>query len=97
MVTAWDYNPGKDGDDKTGKTGSLMQLVRGMDWEASELMQPTRVRLLECPMRFKNSDLRSKRTTVQFKYKSRRATTTKTRTRNATNTNSPCGRNESDY
>ena len=45
MVTAWDYNPGKDGDDKTGKTIRLMQLVRGMDWEASELMQPTRVRL----------------------------------------------------
>ena len=44
-MTAWDYNPGKDSDDKTGKTGSLMQLVRGMDWEASELMQPTRVRL----------------------------------------------------
>ena len=42
---AWDYNPGKDGDDKTGKTSSLMQLVRGMDWEAGELMQPTRVRL----------------------------------------------------
>ena len=45
MVTAWDYNPSKDGDDKTGKTGSLMQLVRGMDWEVDELMQPTRVRL----------------------------------------------------
>ena len=45
MVTAWDYNPGKVGDDKTGKTDSLMQLVRGMDWEADELMQPTRVRL----------------------------------------------------
>ena len=45
MVTAWDYNPGKDGDNKTGKMGSLMQLVRGMDWEAGELMQPTRVRL----------------------------------------------------
>ena len=45
MVTAWDYNPGEDGDDKTGKTGSLMQLVRGMDWEANELMQPTGVRL----------------------------------------------------
>ena len=44
-MTAWDYNPGKDSDDKTGKTDSLMQLVRGMDWEASELMQPTRVRL----------------------------------------------------
>ena len=42
---AWDYNPGKDGDDKTEKTSSLIQLVRGMDWEASELMQPTRVRL----------------------------------------------------
>ena len=44
-MTARDYDPGKDGDDKTGKTDSLMQLVRGMDWEASELMQPTRVRL----------------------------------------------------
>ena len=44
-MTAWDYNPGKDDDDKTGKTSSLMQLVRGMDWEADELMQPTRVRL----------------------------------------------------
>ena len=44
-MTAWDYNPGKDGGNKTGKTDSLMQLVRGMDWEASELMQPTRVRL----------------------------------------------------
>ena len=44
-MTAWDYNPGEDGDDKTGKTKSLMQLVRGMDWEAGELMQPTRVRL----------------------------------------------------
>ena len=44
-MTAWDYNPGKDRDDNTGKTESLMQLVRGMDWEASELMQPTRVRL----------------------------------------------------
>ena len=45
MMTVWDYNPGKDGDNKTGKTDSLMQLVRGLDWEASELMQPTRVRL----------------------------------------------------
>ena len=44
-MMAWDYNPGKGDDDKTGKTGSLMQLVRGMDWEADELMQPTRVRL----------------------------------------------------
>ena len=44
-MTAWDYDPGKDGDDKTGKTKCLMQLVRGMDWEAGELMQPTRVRL----------------------------------------------------
>ena len=43
MVTAWDYNPGKDSDNKTGKTVCLMQLVRGMDWEASKLMQPTRV------------------------------------------------------
>ena len=45
MMTVWDYNPGKDGDDKTGKTTCLMQLVRGMDWEVSKLMQPTRVRL----------------------------------------------------
>ena len=45
MVTVWDYDPGEDGGNKTGKTASLMQLVRGMDWEASELMQPTRVRL----------------------------------------------------
>ena len=44
-MTAWDYNPGKDDGDKTGKTNRLMQLVRGMDWEASKLMQPTRVRL----------------------------------------------------
>ena len=44
-MTAWDYNPGKDGDNKTGKTTRLMQLVRGMDWEASKPMQPTRVRL----------------------------------------------------
>ena len=42
-MTAWDYDPGKDGGNKTGKMDSLMQLVRGMDWEASELMQPTRV------------------------------------------------------
>ena len=44
-MTAWDYNPGESDDDKTGKTKCLMQLVRGMDWEAGELMQPTRVRL----------------------------------------------------
>ena len=44
-MTVWDYNPGKDGDNKTGKTSRLMQLVRGMDWEASKPMQPTRVRL----------------------------------------------------
>ena len=44
-MTAWDYNPGENGDDKTGKTKCLMQLVRGMDWETDELMQPTRVRL----------------------------------------------------
>ena len=44
-MTVWDYDPGKDSDDKTGKTTHLMQLVRGMDWEASKLMQPTRVRL----------------------------------------------------
>ena len=34
MMMVWDYNPGKDGGDKTGKMTSLMQLVRGMDWEA---------------------------------------------------------------
>ena len=45
MVTAWDYDPGKDGDNKTGKMESLMQLVRGMDWEVGELMQPTGVQL----------------------------------------------------
>ena len=44
-MTAWDYNPGRNGDVKTGKTSGLMQLERGMDWEADELMQPTRVRL----------------------------------------------------
>ena len=44
-MTVWDYDPGKVGDNKTGKTNGLMQLVRGMDWEASELMQPTRVQL----------------------------------------------------
>ena len=44
-MTAWDYDPGRDGDDKTGKMVCLMQLVRGMDWEASKLIQPTRVRL----------------------------------------------------
>ena len=37
-MVAWDYNPGKVGGDKTGKTKRLMQLVRGMDWEASKLM-----------------------------------------------------------
>ena len=37
MVTAWDYNPGRIGDDKTQKTICLMQLVRGMDWEAVSL------------------------------------------------------------
>ena len=45
MMTAWDYNPGEDSGNKTGKMNCLMQLVRGMDWEASKLMQPTRVRL----------------------------------------------------
>ena len=44
-MTAWDYSPGEDSDDTTGKTNRLMQRVRGMDWEASKLMQPTRVRL----------------------------------------------------
>ena len=44
-MMVWDYNPSKDGDDKTGKMTRLMQLVRGMDWEAVELMQPTRVQL----------------------------------------------------
>ena len=32
-MTAWGCNPGGIGGDKTGKTTSLMQLVRGMDWE----------------------------------------------------------------
>ena len=35
---AWDYNPGKISEDKTGKTIlCLMQLVRGMDWEVMSL------------------------------------------------------------
>ena len=56
-MTAWDYNPGKDGDNKTGKTDSLMQLVRGTDWEAGELMQLTRVR---CGMSDRIQELRPK-------------------------------------
>ena len=36
-MAAWDYNPGRIGGNKTGKTNSLMQLVRGMDWEATGL------------------------------------------------------------
>ena len=37
MMMAWDYDPGRISDDKTGKTMCLMQLVRGMDWEAASL------------------------------------------------------------
>ena len=58
-MTAWDYNPGGIGDDKTGKTTSLMQLVRGMDWEAQCLCSQLEFDL-ECLIGFKNSDLRSK-------------------------------------
>ena len=58
-MMAWDYNPGGIGDDKTGKTTSLMQLVRGMDWEAQCLCSQLEFDL-ECPIGFKNSDLRSK-------------------------------------
>ena len=29
----WDYNPGRIGGDRTGKMTSLMQPMRGMDWE----------------------------------------------------------------
>ena len=61
MVTVWDYNPGRISGDKTGKTESLMQLVRGMDWEALCLCSQLEFDL-ECLIEFKNSDLRSKRT-----------------------------------
>ena len=57
-MTAWDYSPGRVGGNKTGKTAHLMQLVRGMDWEASLCSQLEFD--LECPIEFKNSDLRSK-------------------------------------
>ena len=60
MMTAWGYDPGRISDDRSGKTTSLMQPMRGMDWKADELMQPTRVQDVTSPMRFKNSDLRSK-------------------------------------
>ena len=59
MVTVWDYNPGGVSDNKTGKTTCLMQLVRGMDWEVKGLCSQLEFNI-ECPMRFKNSDLRSK-------------------------------------
>ena len=59
-MTAWDYNPGRISGNRTGKMTSLMQPMRGMDWEASTLMQPTRAQDMTSPMRFKNSDLRSK-------------------------------------
>ena len=58
MIMAWDCNPGGIGDDKTGKTESLMQLVRGMDWEALCLCSQLEFDF-ECPIGFKNSDLRS--------------------------------------
>ena len=59
---AWDYDPGGISDDKTGKMMCLMQLVRGMDWEAASLcsQQEFKVQGIECPIGFKNSDLRSK-------------------------------------
>ena len=37
MVTVQDYNPGRISDYKAGKTISLMQLVREMDWEVTSL------------------------------------------------------------
>ena len=43
-----DYNLGRDGDNRTGKMTSLMQPMRGMDWEASKLMQLTRVCNVTC-------------------------------------------------
>ena len=59
MVTVWDCNPGGIDDNKTGKTESLMQLVRGMDWEASCLCSQLEFNV-DCLIGFKNSDLRSK-------------------------------------
>ena len=59
MVTVWYYDPGKNSDDKTGKTSCLMQLVRGMDWEANSLCSQLEFDV-ECPIGFKNSGLRSK-------------------------------------
>ena len=47
MVMAWDYNPGRIGDDKTGKTKCLMQLVRGMDWEAASLCSQLEFRVYD--------------------------------------------------
>ena len=40
---------------------------RGMDWEVYKLMQPTRVQGMSSPMRFKNSDLRSKCATGTYR------------------------------
>ena len=37
MVMARGYNPSRISGDKTGKTVCLMQLVRGIDWEAASL------------------------------------------------------------
>ena len=54
---AWDYNPGRDGDNKTVKVIHLMQLVRGMDWEATSLCSQLEFSV-GCPVGFKNSDLR---------------------------------------
>ena len=81
MVTAWDYSPGRIGGNRTGKMTSLMQPMRGMDWEAYKLMQPTRVQGIASPMRFKNSDLRSKCTTGTSYIGIHVATTTKTHIR----------------
>ena len=59
MVMVWDYDPGRISDDKTGKMKCLMQLVRGMDWEATSLCSQLEYNL-ECLIGFKNSDLKSK-------------------------------------
>ena len=59
-MTVQNYNLGRISDNRTGKMVSLMQPMRGIDWEASKLMQPTRVQGMTSLIRFKNSDLRSK-------------------------------------
>ena len=58
-MTVWDYDTGKDGGNKTGKMRRLMQLVRGMYWEASSLCSQLEFDA-ECPIGIKNSDPRSK-------------------------------------